>query len=83
MRKVQAHPTGRCWCGCGAEASPGKFFHPMHDSLAFKGLRKRLQGEHGNDGLANILATMGFDSGDNGVNPKEVEHPDSTRRETP
>ena len=68
MGKVQADPTGKCWCGCGAKTNPGRFFVSPHDAKAYGCLRKRFEGNHGNDGLANILLTLGFDD-DNGVCP--------------
>lgn len=27
-------PTGRCWCGCGAETGVGSFFRAGHDKVA-------------------------------------------------
>lgn len=30
----EPHPTGSCWCGCGAETSPTAFFVSGHDKIA-------------------------------------------------
>lgn len=32
--KARLLPTGNCWCGCGREASIGKFFAQGHDKIA-------------------------------------------------
>lgn len=61
-------PTGMCWCGCGGETKPGKFFIQHHDATAYSCLRKVFRSDTDtNDGLANILATLGFDAGRKGV----------------
>jgi hypothetical protein len=34
MSSTQLIPTGRCFCGCGGETPPGRFFVPTHDRVA-------------------------------------------------
>lgn len=34
MIEKRLHPTGECWCGCGAEVPSGTFFKPGHDRRA-------------------------------------------------
>lgn len=75
MPGKQAEPNGRCWCGCGAETKPGRFFVATHDGRAYRALRQRFVGKLGNDGLANMLASLGFDNIVNGVCRDE---PDNT-----
>ena len=62
----QARPTGKCWCGCGEQTSPGKFFVQTHDGKAYGCLRKLHNGALRNDGLANMLLALGYDD-ENGV----------------
>lgn len=31
---ILAHPTGKCFCGCGADTKPTAFFVPTHDRTA-------------------------------------------------
>ena len=62
----QARPTGKCWCGCGEQTSPGKFFAHYHDGKAYGCLRKLHNGALRNDGLANMLLALGYDD-ENGV----------------
>ncbi len=71
----QAIPTGKCWCGCGSATAPNRFFKATHDAKAFGYLTNLYQGEHGNDGLANILLTLGYDDED-GVCPTVLKESD-------
>ena len=78
----QAIPTGKCWCGCGEQTKPGKFFVQTHDGKAYGYLRKLHIGRYGNDGLANILLAMGYDD-ENGVRSaakQKMQGPRSLRR---
>ena len=72
----RAKPNGKCWCGCGGTASPGRFFIPKHDAKAYSYLLRTFRGEHGNDGLANIILELGFDVKKNRLCP-ESERVDS------
>lgn len=76
MKKTMASPTGQCWCGCGK--STGRFFCPGDDGKAEKYLIGYLLRQlgydspqdpiafhttaRGSDGIANLLASLGFDS---------------------
>ena len=74
----QAEPTGSCWCGCGTEANPWRFFAPYggHDSNARRYLkwlhRKAMkhvrltdfQGHYPNDATANLVRSFGYDPKD-------------------
>lgn len=63
MKQITATPTSQCWCGCGGTTSPGRFFiHPGHDQKARSALEAHYKTSRGNDGLANLLASLGFDA---------------------
>ena len=34
MTALTPQPNGLCWCGCGGEVKPGKFFVQAHDRWA-------------------------------------------------
>ncbi len=34
MASPELTPNGRCYCGCGGETPPGRFFVPTHDRIA-------------------------------------------------
>ena len=71
IRVRKAEPRGYCWCGCGEGVSPGRFFLQGHDSEAYSHLLKFCRsGRKTNDGLANVLLTLGFtDDEHGGVKP--------------
>ena len=76
FKRQQATQTGRCWCGCGKPT--GAFFSLGHDRRAEKYLIGYLLRQlgydspkdpiafyttaRGNDGIANLLRSLGFDS---------------------
>ena len=62
MTKTTATPTGQCWCGCGGATRLGRFSIPGHDQKARSYLEARYRSAQGGDGLANLLASLGFDS---------------------
>ncbi len=37
-------PTGKCWCGCGAETSTGAFFVSGHDKVGESAVVKTVYG---------------------------------------
>lgn len=51
-------PTGECWCGCGADASPGNFWAPGHDKRAESAV---INIEYGS--VAEFLVEHGFGPG--------------------
>ena len=62
LQVKQATPTGNCWCGCGESTKAGRFFLPGHDSKALGYLYDlHLRGPYINDGLANLLLSLGYD----------------------
>ena len=57
-------PTGKCWCGCGADVPIGSFFCSGHDRRAESNV---IAIEYG--GVVGFLAQHGY--GPDGKNPTE------------
>jgi hypothetical protein len=57
-------PTGKCWCGCGAETGIGSFFQPGHDRRAEAAVRLIEYGD-----VVDFLVQHGYGPG--GKNPVE------------
>ena len=71
MSEKKAMPTGLCWCGCGKEVRPGKFFYHSkeesgHDSRAATYL-KELGYER--ERIADFILRSGFDPSTNRLKP--------------
>lgn len=58
-------PTGKCWCGCGADVPRGSFFRSGHDRRAESAV---IAVEYG--GVVEFLSEHGYDPG--GKNPVEA-----------
>jgi hypothetical protein len=58
-------PTGKCWCGCGADVPRGSFFLSGHDRRAESAV---ITVEYG--GVVEFLAAQGYIPG--GKNPIEA-----------
>ncbi len=62
LKITQATPTGNCWCGCGGQTEEARFFLRGHDAKALGYLYTlHLRGPFINDGLANLLLSLGYD----------------------
>jgi len=57
-------PTGVCWCGCGGQASAGKFFLPGHDRTAQARVIRANYGD-----VATFLVAHGFDPNGHSAKP--------------
>lgn len=55
-------PTGECWCGCGAETTPGNFWQPGHDKKAESAVITLKYGSTKN-AVAEFLLDNGFGPG--------------------
>ena len=64
----QPRPTGSCWCGCGEETKPNRFFLPGHDSTA---LFSAIRVEYGD--VPGFLQAHGYGPG--GKNAIEAREP--------
>ena len=62
---LPATPTGSCWCGCGETTSKGSLWRPGHDGDAHSYLVQLYATDRGNDGMANLILSLGFDSTEN------------------
>ena len=62
----QPSPTGFCWCGCGENTSPEKFFVPGHDRRAESRLIRLKWG-----GIPRFLEKHGYSP--NGPHWKEIQ----------
>ena len=51
-------PDGKCWCGCGGDATIGKFFLPTHDRKAESMVIKMHYGS-----IAHFLNALGYGPG--------------------
>lgn len=49
-------PTGVCWCGCGRDATNGRFFAPGHDKVA----ESAYMAVHHEGSVARLLVDTGF-----------------------
>ena len=54
----EVYPTGRCYCGCGAEIPPQSYFVSGHDKRAEGAV---IRGEYGS--VARFLAAHGYGPG--------------------
>ena len=55
----RALPTGVCYCGCGTQIGPSKFFVPTHDRIA----EARLLAAEYEGSIANLLVAHGYGPG--------------------
>ncbi len=55
ITRTRLMPTGKCWCGCGAETPVGSFFAPGHDKRAEAALIKKKYGS-----VAEFVAWHGY-----------------------
>ena|SRR5579859_4137245 len=64
LGKERVLPTGKCWCGCGADVAIGSFFAQGHDKIAESAVILTLFGS-----VPQFLVEFGFGPG--GLNPAE------------
>ncbi len=57
---LPANPNGLCWCDCGEDAAPGKFFQQGHDKRA----DRYLVAVEGGRSIAERLAALGYVPGE-------------------
>ena len=77
MKRILAAPNGRCWCGCGegtrtffhqghdARAEKyliGNLLQQLGFTVPTDPIAYHQSGARKHDGLANLLASLGFDS---------------------
>ncbi len=55
---IQPEATGICWCGCGEETKPNRFFLPGHDRRAEAAV---VRVEYGS--VARFLEDLGYGPG--------------------
>ena len=68
--RYNLQPNGQCWCGCGGQTAPGKFWLPGHDSTARKAVLERKFGD-----TVDMLYVLGYGPGRRNAITDEDEAP--------